>query len=371
MQSGLPPGGVILASDQSHYCRMSVAGWLGIGENNVIAVRTRTNNEIDVALLERSARDAIEAGKRVVCIIATMGTTDSLGIDDLQAIVKLRDQLVDEYALDYRPHIHADAVIGWAWSVFNDYDFNVNPLGFRPRATRTLAGVSRRMSHLSSADSFGIDFHKTGFAPYISSLFMVRERDDLALLRRAPAVMPYLFNTGQQHPGTYTLETSRSGSGILSAYASLHLLGRIGLQSLLGHIVDVAEQLRENLEAHSTTSVVNDENFGTVTLFRVYPQGVDTWSIKERERTDPGFRDDVRKYNDYNRRIYRQLERDALQGAGPLISLTECYRTTDYGEPIVAMKSYIMSPFVQYEHVSQLLKSVISAQRAIDESAGG
>jgi hypothetical protein len=30
------------------------------------------------------------------------------------------------------------------------------------------------------------------------------------------------------------------------------------------------------------------------------------------------------------------------------------------------MKSYIMSPFVEYQHVDQLLQSVIAAQQAID-----
>ncbi len=366
MQSGLPPGGVLLASDQSHYCRASVAGWLGLGEDNAIAVRTHTNNEMDLEALEQAARAAIESGKRIICIIATMGTTDSFGIDDLQAIVEIRNRLVDDYELKYVPHVHADAVIGWAWSVFNDYDFDANPLGFRDRAKRALSAVSRRMSQLALADSFGIDFHKTGFAPYISSLFMVRSRADLSLLRRDAEQMPYLFNTGQQHPGTFTLETSRGGSGILAAFASLQLLGTAGLQSLLGHIVDVTQQLREILEGHSTTSVVNDQNFGTVTLFRVYPEGVDTWAIKERERSDPGFGDQLREYNEYNRRIFHHLQEQAFLGNAPLVSLTDCYRTSDFGDPIVAMKSYIMSPFAEYEHARQLLDSVIAAQVAVD-----
>ncbi|MCG8653783.1 MAG: pyridoxal-dependent decarboxylase [Pirellulales bacterium] len=368
MQTGLPAGGVVLASDQSHYCRMSVAGWLGLGENNAIAIPTGTNNEMDLQALEQTARQTLESGQHLVCLIATMGTTDSLGIDDLQAIVELRDRLVEEYQLSYRPHVHADAVIGWAWSVFNDYDFNENSLGFRPRANRSLAGVSRRMAHLCQADSLGIDFHKTGFAPYISSLLMVRDKQDLSLLERDRAKMPYLFNTGQYHPGTYTLETSRSGSGVLAAFASLHLLGKSGLRSLLGHMVDVAEQLREHLEGHSTTSVVNDENFGTVTLFRVYPKGVDTWTIKQRERSDPDFVRHLRQYNEYNRKVFQYLEQRALQGDGPLLSLTDCYRTSDYGEPIVAMKSYIMSPFVEYQHVEDLLQRVIAAQHAVDLS---
>jgi hypothetical protein len=66
-------------------------------------------------------------------------------------------------------------VIGWAWSVFNDYDFDANPLGFRHRTVRAIAGASRRIRHLGLADSIGIDYHKTGFAPYISSAVLVRD----------------------------------------------------------------------------------------------------------------------------------------------------------------------------------------------------
>ena len=55
---------------------------------------------------------------------------------------RVRERLVREYQLDYTPHIHADAVIGWAWCVFNDYDFAANPLGFRGRTVRRWRGAS-------------------------------------------------------------------------------------------------------------------------------------------------------------------------------------------------------------------------------------
>ncbi|MCH9018085.1 MAG: hypothetical protein IIB89_10035, partial [Chloroflexi bacterium] len=120
----------------------------------------------------------LKNGRKIACIVATMGTTDAFGLDDLQAIHEIRDNLVDEFQLDYRPQIHADAVIGWAWSVFNDYDFEENPLGFQHRTVRALAGTTRRIQHLGLADSIGIDFHKTGFTPYISSLFLTRDVAD-------------------------------------------------------------------------------------------------------------------------------------------------------------------------------------------------
>ena len=199
MQKGVPEDAIVFVSDAGHYCAMNVVGWLGIGTGNLVAVPTTDENEIDLVQLEQAARTALSSGKKIAAIIATLGTTDAFGLDDLQGIVKLRDALVDEYQLAYRPHVHADAVIGWAWSVFNEYDFKSNPLAFRRRTIRALAGACRRIRHLPEADSVGVDFHKTGFAPYISSLVLVRNSEDLRLVTRSAEQMPYLY-----HSGTYS-----------------------------------------------------------------------------------------------------------------------------------------------------------------------
>ena len=366
MDTGVRGEAVVLAAEQSHYSRLNVTGWLGLGEHSVIEIPSHLDNDIRLDLLEERVRDVLREGRRIAAFIATMGTTDAFGIDDLEAMVRLRDRVVKEFQLDYRPHIHADAVIGWAWSVFNDYGFEANPLGFRPRTVRALAGACHRISRLHLADSIGLDFHKTGFAPYISSLFLARDGEDLQRLVRARAKMPYLFQTGECHPGVFTLETTRSGGGILSALANFLLLGKTGMRVLLGHMVEMAELLREHLEGHRVTSVLNAGNFGTVTLFRVYPEGVDTWTVKDKERADPSARDELLAHNEYNRRIFHYLHDQAMKGQGVLISLTECYRPTDYGEPIVALKAYILSPFIDEAHVELLVHKVLEARERID-----
>ena len=48
-----------------------------------------------------------------------------------------------------------------------------------------------------------------------------------------------------------------------------------------------------------------------------------------------------------------------------MISLTECYRETDYGEPIVALKSYIMSPFSDEKYVDAVLDSISRAREIV------
>ncbi len=364
-KTGLPEQPVILCSERAHYACLSVANWLGIGQDNVIQVPCTPENEIRTCLFETITRDLLHQGRKIAAIVATMGTTDHFGLDDLKTLHELREKFVAEFGLDYRPHIHADAVIGWAWSVFNDYDFDVNPLGFRSRTVRALAGTHRRISQLSLADSIGIDFHKTGYTPYVSSLFLAKAATDLELISRDPTETPYLFHDGHYHPGRYTLETTRSGAGPMAALANLRLFGKNGLRSLLGHVVSMAEALREQLNGHAATTVVNKGNFGPVTLFRVYPDGVDTFSISEKEQKDPAHRETLRQHNEYNRRIFQQVQADAIQGHGVVISMTDCYRETDYGEPIVALKSYILSPFSEESSIDAVLESLWKARREL------
>jgi glutamate/tyrosine decarboxylase-like PLP-dependent enzyme len=362
MQTGLTELPRLVCSERAHYACRTVAGWLGLGQERLVEIPADRANEMRPCLLETTCRELLSRGERIAAIVATLGTTDALGIDDVQQICETRDRLVDEFSLEYRPHVHADAVIGWAWSVFNDYDFGANPLGFRARTVRALAGANRRIRHLALADSIGIDFHKTGFAPYVSSLFLAREASDLSLVARTRESMPYLFQSGHYHPGMYTLETTRSGAGPLAALANLLLFGKDGLRSLLGHLVTMAEALREQLEGHAATHVLNDLNFGPVTLFRVYPDGVDTFSFPDQEQSDPALRGRVREINEYNRRLFEIIQAEALQGRGIVISLTDCYRETDYGEPVVALKSYIMSPFSEEAHISHVLDSLWKAR---------
>ena len=365
IEKGLPEGGVLLASAQSHYSRLNVAGWLGLGEQNVVAVPTTHDNAIEIDELERAARRQLDEGKRIVAFIACMGTTDAFGLDDLGRIVELRDRLADEYELPYKPHVHADAVIGWAWAVFNDYDFETNELEFRPRTVRALAAANRRIRELHLADSIGIDFHKTGFAPYIATLFLVRDQDDLRLLVRGRDEMPYLFQSGERHPGMFTLETSRSGCGVMAALANLRLFGKTGFRVLLGHLVEMAELLREYLEGHRSSTVLNSDNVGTVTLFRLYPDDVDPWTVKDRERSDPAAADELRRHNEFNRRVFHYLHDRAMEGRGVHISKTECYRESDYGEPIVALKSYMLTPFIEPTHVEMLVQNLLDARDAV------
>ena len=116
---------------------------------------------------------------------------------------------------------------------------------------------------------------------------------------------------------------------------------------------------------HSPTSVLNGDNVGPVTLFRVYPPGVDTFTIKDRERTDASFEPQLLEYNRLNRKVFERVQHEALAGRGVVISMTDGYRKADYGAPIAALKSYVLSPFTTDDHMNAVLQQVLAARDAV------
>jgi L-2,4-diaminobutyrate decarboxylase len=365
-REGVRQDAKILVSEVGHYAKISALGWLGIGTKNLVSIPSDRDNSMDLDALENSLRLLIEDRIPIAGIIATMGSTDAFGLDNLAAIVRLRDALVAEYCLEYRPHIHADAVIGWAWSVFNDYDFSANPMGFPQRTLRSLWDARSIIRHLGKADSVGIDFHKTGYAPYLSSLFLCKAQKDLNLISRDTESMPYLFQFGNYHPGIFTMETSRAGGSVLGALANLKHFGKEGFRALLGHIVSMAEYLRSRLEEGVHTRVVNDYNNGPVTLFRVYPEGVEAQEAYRREAWDPDAGEQLKAHNDYNRRIFDALHRQMEEGRGLALSITDHYRTAMCGGSILALKSFVMSPFVDEEAMDRLTGCIEEARREVE-----
>lgn len=363
---GVNEEAVVIGSEASHYCRYTAAGWLGLGYRNVITVPTDTRDSIRTDLLRERLRDSLQLGIKVAGIVATMGTTDTFGIDNLPEIVAIRDELCAEFDLPYRIHVHADAVIGWAWAVFNDYDFNANPLEFHPRTLHMLATAQRDVSNLHLADSVGIDFHKSGFTPYISSMVLFKNREDLKMLLRPQEQMPYLYQFGGYRPGVYTIESSRPGGGILAALANIKLFGKQGFQVIIGHLVEMTRLTREHLEERGGVVILNHDNVGPVTIFRVYPDSsLDARQMQEIESKDIANRQKLLSNNDYNRRLYHYLRDEALVGNGVMLSFTDCYRLTDYGEPVLGLKSFIMSPFLEEDTVKVVVDKIFAARKTL------
>ena len=104
--------------------------------------------------------------------------------------------------------LDADAVVGWSWIYFRDYDFAKNPLGFSERVMPLLRQNGQAMKEIEVADCIGIDFHKVGFAPYVSSCFLYKDAAEFESLHRR-GTDAYLQVRTPYNPMYYTLEVLR------------------------------------------------------------------------------------------------------------------------------------------------------------------
>jgi len=92
-----------------------------------------------------------------------MGTTDASAFDPIAKVRALIDRYPNPKGTGRRAL--RDAVVGWSWIYFKDYDFDKNPLEFSDRVLPVLKSNGQAMKDIVHADAVGIDFHKVGWTP--------------------------------------------------------------------------------------------------------------------------------------------------------------------------------------------------------------
>lgn len=302
-----------------------------------------------------------------------MGTTDAFAVDPVAEVRRLVDRYPNPGGYG-RAVVYCDAVIGWSWLTFGGYDFAGNPLGFSPDTLAAARWNYEAVKGMVHADAVGCDFHKVGWAPYNSSVFMVRDIKLFQDLMRRPG-SDYLQERTTYNPGLYTLEVSRSASYSMAAWATLKFLGEEGFQGILGGILEMGGHLRRLLAAEPELVCVNTEDTGFVTLFRVYPRGVDAAAQYQRELTDPGAKAELVRHNQLQGQVADLLWdwfRDGRLHDGshaPYLSYSTGFRPTTYNRDehdpdamVYALKAYPMNLNVDAAAMAVVVRLVLLAR---------
>ena len=356
----------ITSTEQGHPCHIEICDWLGLGRSSCLRLPVDISGRIDVEKAEKIMSKFIEDGGEIPCMIINGGTTLHNTVDPIEKIVHLRDRLVEKHKLNYIPHVHVDSVIGWVWLFFKDYDFERNPEEIDEIALQKLRNMYNRVSEIRFADSFGVDFHKTGFCPYLSSIFIVKDKaliENLGMSKQ-PEVSELQF--GNYSPFTYTLESSRALNGPVSALVALKSLGMSGFRELIAGLVANSEKVKKIFEGLRDFSVVNasDENF--VTLFVVMPPKI---TIKYQEILN-STADMVTKIAEYNHKFYLFLLEKQIIGGSPLaIDFISAYENTKSGVKIGIMKMYPTSPYFDEQYVDTFVKQITDFKIEFDKVA--
>ncbi|MEX3715605.1 aspartate aminotransferase family protein [Cytobacillus horneckiae] len=269
-QKGVPQNLYCFCSELSHYSLYKSVEATGIGVEYMIRVKANADHSMNLEDLKEKMEHVIAKGGVPLYVLATMGTTDTFGVDDIEEIKRIAEELERTYGIS-PIYIHADSAMGGMYTFFNHYDFESNPLRFEDNVHEVLKSYQQKFKHIKLADSMVFDFHKLGQTPYITSLFLIKNSEYLKYVDLDEAETPYVGNRGygSYHTG-YTLECSRMGSA-LSIYASLLAFGIEGYQELLANYIRVNIAFRETLTKEISNVVITNE-VSPITTFRFYPE---------------------------------------------------------------------------------------------------
>ncbi|MBK9745823.1 MAG: aspartate aminotransferase family protein [Chloroflexi bacterium] len=357
----------LFKSENAHASSLVAAKWLNVEPINVITVSS-DNNSMNVSDLVSKMRIALDKGYVPAGIVCELGSTFEFAMDRLEEVSEHSKDICKTYNLSMRPHIHADAVIGWVYSFFNDYDFYENPENFEPRAIEGLETIVQNTKQLQLADSIGIDFHKLGFTPLTSSFFLLRDGSDIKYIANQEefSLEEIYSSFGNYTPAHFTLESTRPAMGPLAAYLNCVLLGKEGFRSLLAYNLGLALYLRDKLGNLPYCRVLNNNNEGPALVIRLYPSALPLPEIEE-EILDAQL---LERINQFNERCFDEFTTSLLQNHGAAwLSFSRKYKVfpkhSNNSVELSVMKSYVTSPFTSKETIDGAVAVMTQAWEAV------
>jgi L-2,4-diaminobutyrate decarboxylase len=235
-----PP--VLVCGEHTHYAATRAGAELGLGMRNVVPVHSR-NFKLDPDALAAKLRELSAAGRRVMAVVATAGSTATGSFDDVETIAAL----CDEHGI----WLHVDAAHGGSAL-----------LSAKHRAR--LRGVER-------ARSLVWDPHKLMMIPVPSSVVLVRDERDLdaAFSQRAP----YLFHDPRGErgwdQGTRSFMCTRRAE-VLKLWVALQRYGIDGLAELHDYFCALTRYMWEAIAERADFEALHEPE-SNILCFRYLP----------------------------------------------------------------------------------------------------
>ncbi|KAI8849744.1 pyridoxal phosphate-dependent transferase [Chytridium lagenaria] len=211
-------GAVIIGSSLMHYSFKKAADLLGIGDEGLCLIPTDKDFRMRMDILDQKVKEFKAKKILIIAIVGIAGTTETGSIDNLSRISTI--------AREHKIHFHVDA----AWG---------GPLIFSREHRNKLLGIAE-------ADTITIDGHKQLYTPMGLGLILFRNPQDASHIRKSAS---YVIRHDSPDLGKFTLEGSRPATS-LHLHASLHLLGRDGVESLVTRSATLVRQMAARLRTH-------------------------------------------------------------------------------------------------------------------------
>jgi len=236
--SAMPAPLRFYGSDQMHSCHQQAMETLGLGNQALVRVPTKTDLTMDVDILRSLVSRHRSEGLKPACVIATAGTVNTGAVDDLRAIA--------EFCREESLSFHVDGCIGAL-------------LAIAPNNRWRVVGIEH-------ADSVALDPHKWLHAPFEVGCALVRDED--AHLKTFSLSPEYLKPATRGLAAAaflhdYGIQTSR-GFRALKVWMSLREHGVRKFGRLIDQDIAKAAYLSERIEQSDNLRLLLPTNINIV-----------------------------------------------------------------------------------------------------------
>ncbi|WP_189307148.1 pyridoxal phosphate-dependent decarboxylase family protein [Streptomyces albospinus] len=253
----------LLVARTAHYAWHKCVDLLGIGAGNTEWLEVDDGHRMDLSAVRNRVHAHLRRGQPIVAVVACAGSSGEGSVDDLDGILRLRQECEREYGASF--YIHVDAAFGgYCRALCLDPAGDMLPYAEVSRLIHPAVlkqEVYDAFRALPRTDSATVDPHKNGHIPYPAGALAVRDRRLVSLIASGSA--PYFgHGDGRRLPfGPHTLEGARPGAAAAAVWAA-HQLTRpdcTGYGRVLAGCLATAQELHHRCRTRGVLRVMGRE----------------------------------------------------------------------------------------------------------------
>ncbi|EXA32922.1 hypothetical protein FOVG_15895 [Fusarium oxysporum f. sp. pisi HDV247] len=258
--------GVAYISDQAHFCIKKGLHIMGLFPEQIRVLPSDIRGCMKISELRKAVQDDVQKRKLPFLVVATCGTTNTGGIDQLGEIADLAET--------FGMWLHVDGAYGASVSLC------------QPRR--------HLVRDLARADSVAWDAHKWLFQTYGCGIVLARNKAHLRTTFATTADYIRDLDIQEERPNLldYSMELTRPARH-MKLWFTLQTLGLDVLSSMINQGFETAELFEQHLRQMPSWEIMSPASLAILT-FRCHPQG---WSDIKTDQLNESISLELRKNN--------------------------------------------------------------------------
>ncbi|MGC1473666.1 MAG: aminotransferase class V-fold PLP-dependent enzyme [Psychroserpens sp.] len=251
----------LYTSEASHYSIAKNASFVGVGRDQVRAIKTNDKGEMLAKDLENQITKDLELGCQPFFVNATAGTTVLGAFDNVEQISKVCKK--------HKIWLHLDGAYCGSVIFSNQYKHLVN-------------GIEH-------TDSFSINAHKMLGTPLSCSILVAKDKKHLYQSFSNDAEYLYQTDDDAFNLGKTSLQCGRRNDA-LKLWTLWKSVGTNGLEKIVDHMFDLAEIARDYIKNHPDYTLYSfDDSISVCFNYKTIPANVLCTALYQHSKLMVGF----------------------------------------------------------------------------------